>query len=144
MNSKKIWQILTVAIIAVVLVIGVSIFTNDGEIHRDEQIQEARQSAIISLTIESLYENKQVSIDSSETVLEVLQGLNNKDPQLRLVTKEFSDLGTLVESINGMKNGMDNKYWQYEVNGVMPQVGADKLELKNGDAVYWYFTESEF
>jgi hypothetical protein len=31
--------------------------------------------------------------------------------------------------------------WVFKVNGVSPPVGADKLELKDGDAVLWYWAQ---
>jgi hypothetical protein len=31
--------------------------------------------------------------------------------------------------------------WVFKVNGASPPVGADKVELRDGDAVLWYFAE---
>jgi len=49
-----------------------------------------------------------------------------------------------VENIDGVKNGTDNKYWQYWVNGELPMVSADKKEVKKGDEVEWKFGPAEF
>jgi hypothetical protein len=46
---------------------------------------------------------------------------------------------TLVNSINNAVSGTDGKYWQYYVNGVLPNIGADKCVLTNGDALQWSF-----
>jgi hypothetical protein len=46
---------------------------------------------------------------------------------------------TLVDSINNAVSGTDGKYWQYYVNGVLPNVGADKCVLTNGDSLKWSF-----
>ena len=31
--------------------------------------------------------------------------------------------------------------WTYKVNGVSPPVGADKVQLKDGDTVLWYYAD---
>ncbi len=46
---------------------------------------------------------------------------------------------TLVNSINNAAGGTDGKYWQYYVNGGLPDVGADKCILVNGDVLTWSF-----
>ncbi len=46
---------------------------------------------------------------------------------------------TLVNSINNAVGGTDGKYWQYYVNGKLPDVGADKCILVNGDVLTWSF-----
>ncbi len=97
----------------------------------------------VTLTIEGLYQNKQITISLDETGLQVLQTLNVQDPQLALSTKEYAGLGTLVDGMYGKKNGTDQKYWQYKVNGVMPQVGADAYKLKSGDRIEWLFGASQ-
>jgi hypothetical protein len=46
---------------------------------------------------------------------------------------------TLINSINNAAGGTDGKYWQYYVNGQLPNVGADKCILTNGDLLKWSF-----
>ncbi len=46
---------------------------------------------------------------------------------------------TLINSINNAVGGTDGKYWQYYVNGQLPEIGADKCILTNGDVVSWSF-----
>lgn len=105
--------------------------------------QQTTQSSAVTLTIQGLYANKAIEVTSDETALDVLQGLNNQDPELALTTKEYSGMGTLVTGMHGLANGADQKYWQYKVNGVMPQIGADQYKLKNGDSVEWLFGASQ-
>ncbi len=47
----------------------------------------------------------------------------------------------LIDSINGVVNGQDGKYWQYYVNDgdIPPMVGADQYKISNGDNVLWRF-----
>jgi hypothetical protein len=102
------------------------------------------KAQITTVTIEGLYIDKDVQFISPKTVLQVLLQLDAEDDGVQLTAKEYSELGTLVESIGDKTNGVDDKYWQYTVNGVMPQVGADKLEVKSGDVIEWHFSKSEF
>ena len=46
---------------------------------------------------------------------------------------------TLVNSINNDMGGSNGKYWQYYVNGELPDVGADKCMITNGDSLRWSF-----
>ena len=66
---------------------------------------------------------------SPPTVLEVLQKTK------KIVTKSY-DFGVMVESIEDIA-GSGGKYWQYEVNGVAGNVGADKYKLQDGDEIIW-------
>lgn len=57
------------------------------------------------------------------------------------LTLEFKnyDMGIFIEAIGNKKNGQDNKYWLYYVNGQMPMIAADKYILKPGDKVEFRF-----
>lgn len=46
---------------------------------------------------------------------------------------------TLINSINNAVGGTDGKYWQYYVNGQLPNIGADKCMLTNGNLLKWSF-----
>ena len=46
---------------------------------------------------------------------------------------------TLVNSINNDVGGTTGKYWQYYVNGELPDIGADKCGIINGDSLQWKF-----
>ena len=44
----------------------------------------------------------------------------------------------------GAANGTDEKYWQYLVDGIMPQIGADQYILKDGESIEWNFEKSAY
>ena len=46
-----------------------------------------------------------------------------------------------VESICGQQND-GTSGWMFVVNGVDPGIGADKCQVKNGDRIIWYYSES--
>ena len=60
------------------------------------------------------------------------------------VTGEFyygtttTEFGTYVSQIGKYPAG-DTAGWVFKVNGVSPPVGADKVILKDGDVVLWYY-----
>lgn len=54
------------------------------------------------------------------------------------------DFGVFIESIGGVANGDEGKYWQYYVNGTLGEVAADKKVLKEGDGVEWRFEKVDF
>lgn len=141
MNKNTIWQIAVAGIIAAALLFGVSSIVPRSKTP-PESAQPASQTETASITIEGLYADKKIQFFPPQTVLGVLRQLNAKDKEVRLVTKAYPGLGVLVESIGRNANGTNDEYWQYKVNGVMPQVGADKLEIKNGDVIEWYFGAS--
>ena len=142
MNTKLLQKIVgIVAGVALVLVIGLG-FAKWASAPTQPAPQTS-QTQTVSLTIEGVYQNKQVTISPDETALQVLQLLNAQDSTLQLSTKDYAGMGTLVDGIHGVTNGTDKKYWQYKVNGVMPEVGAGALQLKSGDSVEWYFAASQ-
>ncbi|GEM_PF-509528 len=77
------------------------------------------------------------------TVFALLEKIAERE-NFKIETKTYQDMGILVESIAGVKNGTDNKYWQYWVNGELPMIAADKKEVKGGDIVEWKFATSPF
>ena len=144
MKTKQLWHLLAIGAITIALTLGLTIYINRTSSPTSGPQQGTEKTETISLTIEDLYEDKQVAIALEETVLQVLQTQNAEDPELQLSTKDYAGLGTLIEGIGRKKNGTDKKYWQYKVNGVMPQVGADKYKLTNGESVEWFFDASRF
>lgn len=81
--------------------------------------------------------------DQGATVFSLLESLAGKE-NFTVSSTFYKDVGVLVQSIDGIKNGADNKYWQYWVNGDLPMVAADKKEVKTGDKVEWRFAPSDF
>lgn len=60
-------------------------------------------------------------------------------------TKDFGgNLGLFVEQINGIKNGTDNKFWIYYINGKEAKTGISNYTLNNTDVIEWKYEESTF
>jgi hypothetical protein len=49
-----------------------------------------------------------------------------------------SSFGPYVDQV-GLYGGTADSGWAYKVDNVSPPVGADKVSLKDGDAVLWYY-----
>lgn len=143
MNNKLSWNIVGVGVVLIALVFGLSAVI-DRHAEESALVTDTSETIEVSLTIDGLYVDKRMQVSAGETVLQLLMATDVKDPQVQLLIKEYSGMGTLVESIGGKSNGTEDKYWQYTVNGVMPPVGADALMVENGDEVEWKFTTSAF
>lgn len=144
MNSNKPWRAVGLIIFTLVFAAGLLAYTNKTPSPETNLRREVVQTGAVSLTIEGVYANKSVPISENETALELLQKLHATDRELKLQTREYSGLGTLVIGMRGWENGTGGKYWQYKINSVMPQVGAGAYKLKSGDVVEWYFGPSLF
>jgi hypothetical protein len=144
MPTKKSLQIAVIGLAVLAVLAVVSIISTDRSARPSEVPQAHAPAETITLSIEGLYISERFPVPAGQTLLAVLQNLNAQDARLQLQTKEYAGLGVLIESMNGMTNGTDNEYWQYRVNGVMPQVGADVFQITNGDTIEWYFERSEF
>lgn len=141
MNKNTLWHVGGVMLVALVVLVGVSTAI-DRTATPSETVQVAPSVHTATITIEGILVDENIQFTDPTTALEMLQQLNDRDEKVQLTTKEYSGLGTLVESMGGNTNGTDDQYWQYKVNGIMPQIGADKLEVKDGDTIEWYFDKA--
>jgi len=78
---------------------------------------------------------------NATTVYTLLLALGEKDLGNYTVSASYwpSFDSMLVDSIGGHTNGDGSKYWEYKVNDELPMVGADKLEINDGDVITWEF-----
>jgi hypothetical protein len=59
------------------------------------------------------------------------------------ITYKTYSFGTMVESINGLKNTPELA-WIFYVNGQSASVGADQYQLQPGDVVEWKYVKPQF
>jgi len=85
----------------------------------------------------------QMILSENSTVFSLLEELANRE-NFKIEFTVYEGMGVLVEDIDEVRNGTDNKYWQYWVNEELPMVAADKKEIKEGDKVEWKFVPSPF
>jgi hypothetical protein len=110
------------------------------------ELNETGQKAItVNISIDGMKDlPNEIYLKDNLILLDCLKYIQTKYPSLNLKTKDYGDMGVIVDEMAGLKNGDGGKYWQYFVNGVQPMVGADKYVLKNNDKVEWKFAKSEF
>lgn len=97
------------------------------------------QMMTVTISIENKLTNTSVSISAHATALDILTKLSESHQDLALESVAYDGLGTLVTSMYGLKNGENNNYWQYTVNGITPQIGASALVPAEGDSIVWSF-----
>lgn len=85
----------------------------------------------------------QIIPSESLTAFSLLEELAQRE-NFKIEFTIYEGSGALVESIDGVRNGTDNKYWQYWLNEELPMTAADKKEIKGGDKVEWKFAPSPF
>lgn len=74
----------------------------------------------------------QIDVKKGETAFQALTTHHET------TTKQY-DFGTLVEGINGVENGAQDKYWMYYINGQEASVGATEYQVQPGDDIRWEF-----
>lgn len=85
----------------------------------------------------------QITVSGNQTVLSLLEKLAKRE-NFKIDSKIYKGLGVLVTAIDGVRNGENNKYWQYWLNGELPMISVDEKEVKGGDRVEWKFATDIF
>jgi hypothetical protein len=79
----------------------------------------------------------------SQHAFTVLQLMRQLAAQGLVFEAEQYDYGVFITGINGVANSSSTReYWTYSVNGRSATVGADQLELKDGDIVSWNYVKT--
>jgi hypothetical protein len=73
---------------------------------------------------------------TATTPLEALQAASTAAEFYYHVTA--SSFGNYVDQV-GLYGGAGDAGWVFKVNGISPPVGADQVQLKDGDVVEWYY-----
>ena len=98
----------------------------------------------VSLVIEGVItEPIAVDIGDDWTALDVLETVNSDRGDINMELESYDDLGDLVVGLGEFKNGDNNEYWHYYVNGVLPMIGASEYDLDPGDEIEWKFEPSQ-
>jgi len=99
----------------------------------------AAMAAQVTIRVEgktqSIFGSKPVTIDATNA-LQALDVASTLGEFYYGLTK--SSFGDYVSQV-GKYAGSGNAGWVFKVNGVSPPVGADQVQLKDGDAVLWYY-----
>ena len=85
----------------------------------------------------------QITPYQDSTVFSLLKNLAQKKG-FDIESTVYKEMGVFVESIDGIENGSQGKYWQYWVNDELPMKAADKIRIQGDDIVEWKFEEPLF
>jgi len=127
-----------------------------GEISLEKQVkisQERYQATLQELSQKTVeytinkekgeVKNYRITPKKSSTVFSLLEELAKRE-DFEVKSTIYPGMGVFIESINGVKNGTDGRYWQYWVNDKLGEVAADKKEIKGGDKIEWRFEVPAF
>jgi len=132
--------IMAMVIIAVAVVAGASvtaIYMSGGNESNQEPVT---ASVSINFGNGTVWSYPNISVDGKNaTVYGILMGAANEGNFSVKYTYYGQYDSTLVDSIAGTVSGDGNNYWQYWVNGVYGEVGADRQPVADNDIVEWKF-----
>lgn len=77
--------------------------------------------------------DENVQISEKTSVFEVVRKIADVEYQ------EYPGIGVYVTSIDN-KAATETKWWLYQVNGVYPNIAADKYIVTDGDNIVWKYT----
>jgi len=149
LNLKLVGIILGILIIGTIYLVSQEYLSLQNEINSLSRIE---ATGIEKVREKTLYiidfgngnvKSYQIIPSESLTVFSSLEELAKRE-NLKIEFTIYEGMGVLVENIDGVRNGTDNKYWQYWLNGELPMIAADKKEIKEGDRVEWKFAPSLF
>jgi hypothetical protein len=96
----------------------------------------ARVSVRVEGKTQSIFSALETRFEAGGNALEALDAASLRGEFYYHVTE--SSFGRYVDQVGRYPAGGSNG-WVFKVNGASPPVGADKLELKDGDRVLWYW-----
>lgn len=153
LNIKLVGVILGISVLATICLIGKEYISLEKEINSliqgavtNESIikQSAQEKILYTIDFgDGKVRTFQIVPTGNSTAFSLLEELAKRE-NFKVESKVYEGMGIFVESIDGVKNGADNKYWQYWVDSELPMVAADKKEIKKGDRVEWRFAPSPY
>jgi len=130
-----------IVIIALVALTGISLWLLFNQQEQEEEIKTGEATGSVLYIInkgEDDIKEYKLEIFQRSTVFSLLEKLAEKE-NFTIETSYYPGIGVFIESINGLKGGTDNKWWQYWVNASLGENAADKKEIKTGDVIEWKF-----
>ncbi|MFA5051503.1 MAG: DUF4430 domain-containing protein [Patescibacteria group bacterium] len=106
-------------------------------------VEVVRAKVIIQRSITGNTVSVDMNLEAGSTVFDALQDAVVAYG-LPLDTKDYGDLGVLVNSIGDLVGGQDGKYWSYYVNGEPATIAVNQQVVQPGDTIEFKFAESLF
>jgi hypothetical protein len=137
-NLKNIIIFISIVIILIIIIYYVSQI-NNSDVKNSDDIVENVSMKIITSSFYINYENiSTINKTVADFLFECAENYNFS------VKKQFwgGNDSFYIEAINGTKNGFENNYWQFYVNGKFADISCSDYILKNNDIVEWRFEKS--
>lgn len=122
---KKALHMFSALLLAAGILAGCGTTEQPPQQNQQEQQQTEQQVTITLSEDGEEISSKEVSFEEGDNLLDVMRE-----------NFEIEEDGGFITAIDGHAQDENaNKYWLFTVNGEMSQVGANELELKEGDEV---------
>lgn len=95
---------------------------------KEEASDDVQYQATLVVTVDGKEDKKTVTVEQGDSVMDVLEDHHQVEEE-----------GGMVTAINGVSQDPAAKtYWMYKVNDKMAEVGAEDLEVQEGDTIEFY------
>lgn len=95
---------------------------------KEEVSDDVHYQATLVVTVDGKEDKKTVTVEQGDSVMDVLEDHHRVEEE-----------GGMVTAINGVSQDPAAKtYWMYKVNDKMAEVGAEDLEVQEGDTIEFY------
>lgn len=95
---------------------------------KEEASDDVHYQATLVVTVDGKEDKKTVTVEQGDSVMDVLED-----------NHQVEEEGGMVTAINGVSQDPAAKtYWMYKVNDKMAEVGAEDLEVQEGDTIEFY------
>lgn len=95
---------------------------------KEEVSDDVQYQVTLVVTVDGKEDKKTVTVEQGDSVMDVLEDHHQVEEE-----------GGMVTAINGVSQDPAAKtYWMYKVNDKMAEVGAEDLEVQEGDTIEFY------
>lgn len=95
---------------------------------KEEASDDVQYQVTLVVTVDGKEDKKTVTVEQGDSVMDVLEDHHQVEEE-----------GGMVTAINGVSQDPAAKtYWMYKVNDKMAEVGAEDLEVQEGDTIEFY------
>jgi hypothetical protein len=111
-----------------------------------QQATTAARGEVVSIMVDSGVGDIIIFNDLTPLEGETLFALTRRAVQAKNIAfgyKDYAGLGAFVTQIGPAIESSNGAYWQFWVNNVYAQAGADLYEVQPGDVIVWKFTSSK-
>lgn len=95
---------------------------------KEEASDDVQYQVTLVVTVDGKEDKKTVTVEQGDSVMDVLEDHHQVEEE-----------GGMVTAINGVSQDPAAKtYWMYKVNDKMAEVGAEDMEVQEGDTIEFY------